>query len=956
MILTVLPVLPAGLRPVVELDSGGFASSDFNELYRRVVTQNNRIKQFLQSPTPQVILQREERKLQDAVDALLENGRNGYIATARAASRRASNSGSSGGRRPLRSLSDTLKGKFGRFRQTLLGKRVDFSGRSVIVVDPELKLHQCGLPKKMAVVLFEPFLERRLLQLGHSEDRAEEIIARQTAEVWEPLQYVTKNHPILLNRAPSLHRLSIQAFEPVLVEGEAIRIHPLVCTGYNADFDGDTMAVFVPLSAKARREARLLMMSTGNLLNPGNGQAILAPTHDMVLGCHYLTADPRAQCDDPVRLMLFGCTDEVLFALESKALRTHSRILFSNPDFKRDTVCGDPHKRLIETTAGRVMFNEVWPPELGFINHPVCKENLNHLVWTCHKHLGPARTIHTLERLKELGFREATRSGCSVGIDDIVIPPEKEREIAVARQTITVADDQVQHGIITPGERASRAIDAWSECIRKVMDSLKGALQQNLGRPEYNPLSLMLESGARATTRQVLQLAGMRGLMVRPTGEIIEHPILANFREGLTPLEFFISTHGARKGLADTALKTSAAGYLTRKLVSVAEDIIVRESDCGTTCGILCHSVSERITGRLAASDIPDPRDPAGTIIKAKTEIDDEKARLLQDLGIKHVRVRSPLTCETLDGVCAACYGRNLATGATVSVGDAVGVIAAQSIGEPGTQLTMRTFHTGGVANPVVPASNGTSRNSGDITGGLPRVNELFEARSPKDPCCLSGINGIVHFGPLVRGKRTMSVHDAYTGREEKHLLPPGKTVRVSEGDTVIAGQQLTDGPTDPHRLLQVSGPETLQRWLVDEITQIYRFQGVSVSEKHVEIIVRQMLRKIRILDPGETPFLPGQDLDAVQVEAANKRINADGGKPAKVRPLLAGISQTALKVGSFMRAASFQQPTSVLAEAAALCKTDPLTGVKERLLVGGVIPIGTGFHSRTNPPLPPGP
>jgi DNA-directed RNA polymerase subunit beta' len=1115
MVLLVLPVIPPDLRPLVPLEGGRFATSDLNDLYRRVINRNNRLKNLLQLKTPEVIIRNEKRMLQEAVDALFDNGRHGRAVTG-------------AGNRPLKSLSDMLKGKSGRFRQNLLGKRVDYSGRSVIVIGPELKLHQCGLPKKMALALFEPFIIRRLKEKGfvHTVRSAKKLIERQSKEVWDILEEVTRGHPVLLNRAPTLHRLSIQAFEPVLIEGEAIRIHPLVCTAYNADFDGDQMAVHVPLSVEAQLEARLLMMSTNNIFSPSSGRPIMTPTQDITLGCYYLTADPRGPKKQSDRVMLFATKAEVLFAHADGALRTHDRVRLANPDYGKKTVYGDANKKVIETTVGRVIFSEIWPPELGFPNKQMGKSQLSEVIGNCYKLCGHERTIEALDKLKELGFREATRSGCSIGIDDMIVPKEKEHEISNARKQIAEVEKQYRRGIITPGERYNKIVDIWTHCTDQISNVMLKTLEQNHGKREYNPVWLMVDSGARGNRQQVRQLAGVRGLMAKPSGDIIERPILSNFREGLTVLEYFISTHGARKGLADTALKTADSGYMTRKLVDVAQDVIIRHIDCGTSNGIWVQPVyegedevvklSDRIVGRFAADDILDPRDPKRKIVKAGAEIDEESAKEVDTAGLERVKIRSVLTCESREGVCMACYGRNLATGRLVELGEAVGIIAAQSIGEPGTQLTMRTFHIGGTAsqvfkqplikakhdgvlryndlriveledgNSIVLNKNGSvsvlgedgrelenhtvvigavisagdgakvkrgetfvqwdpynvpilSEKAGrvhfqdiiegvtmkqevdettaqeamviiehkedlhpqiivtddhgdvvatypipsgahivvaegdkivagsllaktprrttktkDITGGLPRVAELFEARRPKDAAEISRIDGIVDFGPTVRGKRSILIKDPQTGLEEEHLIPIGKHVIVFKGDYVKKGQQLTEGPVVPHEILEVCGPQELQEHLVNEVQEVYRLQGVTINDKHIEIIVRQMLRKVRITEPGDTRFLWGEQIDKIEFEDENKRVEGIGGKPAEAVPVLLGITKASLETDSFLSAASFQDTTRVLTEAATMGKSDVLRGFKENVIMGHIIPAGTGYGGHRNVKIKP--
>jgi DNA-directed RNA polymerase subunit beta' len=1110
MILIVLPVIPPDLRPLVPLEGGRFATSDLNDLYRRVINRNNRLKNLLQLKTPEVIIRNEKRMLQEAVDALFDNGRHGRAVTG-------------AGNRALKSLSDMLKGKSGRFRQNLLGKRVDYSGRSVIVIGPELKLHQCGLPKKMALVLFEPFIIRRLKELGyvHTVRSAKKMIERQTTEVWDILEEVTRGHPVLLNRAPTLHRLSVQAFEPQLIEGEAIRIHPLVCTAYNADFDGDQMAVHVPLSVEAQLEARLLMMAPNNIFSPSSGKPIITPTQDITLGCFYLTAEPRTPSPTDVnQLKLFGSKTEVIFAYSDGAVTTHERIRLANPDYGVKTDFGDSNKKVIETTVGRVIFSEIWPPEMGFPNKPVKKSELGDLIWKCYKICGHEKTVTMLDKLKELGFREATRAGVSIGIDDMIIPKEKNQEIEAAQKQIREVEKQYRKGVITPGERYNKIIDIWTHCTDQISNVMLDTLKHNQGKKEYNPVSLMVDSGARGNKQQVRQLAGVRGLMAKPSGDIIEKPILSNFREGLTVLEYFISTHGARKGLADTALKTADSGYMTRKLVDVAQDVIIREDDCGTTNGIWVQAIyegedevvklSERLVGRHSCDDVANPQNPKELLVKANEEIDEIKSKLIDASRVERVKIRSVLTCESKHGICALCYGRNLATGARVKLGEATGIIAAQSIGEPGTQLTMRTFHIGGTASQVFkqpqikakydgtirynelrlvqledgnnivlnkngsvsilaedgreleqhvvvigavisvqdgakvkkgetfvqwdpynvpilsekagkvkfvdiiegvtmkqemdettqqeamvviehkedlhpqivilddngePAANypipsgahivvveddrivaGTlmaktprkTSKTKDITGGLPRVAELFEARRPKDAAEISKIDGIVDFGPSVRGKRCIVIKDQQTNVEEEHLIPIGKHVIVFKGDYVKKGQQLTEGPIDPHEILDICGPQELQEHLVNEVQEVYRLQGVTINDKHIETIVRQMLRKVRITEPGDTTFLWGEQVDKLEFEEENARVEKMGGKPGEAQPVLLGITKASLETESFLSAASFQDTTRVLTEAATRARVDYLRGFKENVIMGHIIPAGTGFdHHR---------
>jgi DNA-directed RNA polymerase subunit beta' len=1107
MILDVLPVIPPDLRPLVPLEGGRFATSDLNDLYRRVINRNNRLKNLLLLKTPDVIIRNEKRMLQEAVDALFDNGRHGRAVTG-------------AGNRPLKSLSDMLKGKGGRFRQNLLGKRVDYSGRSVIVIGPELKLHQCGLPKKMALVLFEPFIIRRLKDLGyvHTVRSAKKMIERQTPEVWDILDEVTKGHPVLLNRAPTLHRLSIQAFEPQLIEGEAIRIHPLVCTAYNADFDGDQMAVHVPLSVEAQMEARMLMLAPNNIFSPSSGKPITTPSQDITLGCYYLTQNPRrtAGSDGDGRLPLFADATEVEFAMAEGSVRTHDRIRIKNPDHGQQTTYGNADAKVIETTAGRVIFNQIWPKQLGFFNKAAGKKQLSDIIWRCYQIAGPAETVGTLDKLKELGFAEATKAGISIGISDMIIPKEKQTELENAYKQIRQVEQQYRKGIITDGERYNKIIDIWTHAGDEISSVMFRTLEHNEGHKELNPVYLMVDSGSRGNRQQVRQLAGMRGLMAKPSGEIIERPITSNFREGLTVLEYFISTHGARKGLADTALKTADSGYLTRKLVDAAQDVIINEDDCGTVNGIVVRSIyegdeevvdlSQRIIGRVSCETIADPVDKKKKIVKANQLIDEKIAAELQRVGVESLKIRSVLTCECGRGVCAMCYGRNLATGQFVKLGEAVGIIAAQSIGEPGTQLTMRTFHIGGTASqtfkqPIIKAKNdgtvrfndlrtvqaldgswivlnkngsisvhnaegrelesynvvigsmiskddGASVKKGetfvqwdpynvpiltdkggkiefrdmiagvtvkrdvdeatglmgtviiehkedlhpqivivgdkrdvlasysipagahviveeghkvragallaktprkvaktkDITGGLPRVAELFEARRPKDAAEIAKIDGIVEMGGTARGKRRLILNDPDTGSEEEHLISLTKHIIVFKGDFVKKGQQLTEGPVVPHEILEVCGPQDLQEHLVNEVQEVYRLQGVEINDKHIEIIVRQMLRKVKITDPGDTSLLWGDQVDRLDFEAENQRVVEQGGKPAEATPVLLGITKASLETDSFISAASFQDTTRVLTEAATLGKVDRLRGFKENVIMGHLIPAGTGF------------
>ena len=1109
MIQTVLPVIPPDLRPLVPLEGGRFATSDLNDLYRRVINRNNRLKNLLQLKTPEVIIRNEKRMLQEAVDALFDNGRHGRAVTG-------------AGNRPLKSLSDMLKGKGGRFRQNLLGKRVDYSGRSVIVIGPDLQLNQCGLPKKMALTLFEPFIIRRLKELGycHTVRSAKKMIDRKTPEVWDILAEVTKGHPVFLNRAPTLHRLSIQAFEPKLIEGEAIRVHPLVCTAYNADFDGDQMAVHVPLSVVAQMEARLLMLAPNNIFSPASGRPITTPSQDIILGAYYLTWAPvRTQKDREKQehLPLFENSSEVEFAIASRKVGYHQWIRIRNPNFGTKTVFGDQESKILETTPGRVRFNEIWPAGLGFINRTIGKKQMSDIIWRCYQVSGQKGTVATLDALKSLGFREATRSGTSIGIVDMVVPEEKPAVIKDAYEQVEKVTKQYRNGVITDGERYQKVVDIWTHATDTIAAALYRKIEFNDGKPGASPLFMMVDSGARGNKSQIKQLSGMRGLMAKPSGEIIERPITSNFREGLSVLEYFISTHGARKGLADTALKTADSGYMTRKLVDVAQDVIVTVQDCGTASGIVvapiydgdeeAASLATRIYGRTSCDQVKDP--VTGQIVLDYDElVDENSAKAVERIGYEKLKIRSVLTCEAKRGCCAKCYGLNLATGKPVKIGEAVGIIAAQSIGEPGTQLTMRTFHVGGVAaatfkQPIIKAKNGgrvvykdlrvvesaegkwvvlnkngsvsirdkdgleleshlivigsvieikdgddvkkadtvatwdpynvpiltekhgkvelrdmisgitvtneTDKETGkkvmvvtehkedlhpqvvivdekskevrasysipvgahlsvkegevvtggtqlaktprkvartkDITGGLPRVAELFEARKPKDACVIAKIDGEVSFGGTVRGKKKVIVTDADSGEQVEHLVPMGRHIIVTDGDRVKRGDQITEGPVSPEDLLEACGAQELQEHLVNEVQSVYRVQGVEINDKHIEIIIRQMLRKVKITDPGDADqLLWGDQIDRSSFNRINDGIVASGGKPAEAEPVLLGITKASLETDSFISAASFQDTTRVLTEAATLGKVDYLTGFKENVIMGHLIPAGSGF------------
>src|SRR5690242_10034838 len=1134
MILDVIPVIPPELRPLVPLDGGRFATSDLNDLYRRVINRNNRLKKLMDLHAPEVIVRNEKRMLQESVDALFDNGRRGRVL------RGANN-------RPLKSLSDTLKGKQGRFRQNLLGKRVDYSGRSVIVVGPELKLHQCGLPKKMALELFKPFIYNKLEERGlvQTIKQVKEMVELQRPEVWDVLEEVIREHPVLLNRAPTLHRLGIQAFEPVLVEGKAIRIHPLVCTAFNADFDGDQMAVHIPLSPEAQIEASVLMLSSNNILSPAHGSPIAIPSQDIVLGIYYLT---KAKSGAKGEGRAFGNAEDVMIALEAGELETLSpiRLRYSGPlqdltaarddqDVLHTEVQTVDHK-IINTTVGRVILNQSIPKEMPFINGLLKKKGLQQLVQSCYLRFGLEKTVEMLDALKHLGFTYATRSGLSIGIDDLIIPKEKTTLVTKARDEVIKVESQYLEGAITNGERYNKVIAIWSEATEQIANAMFGEMEAiDKEGKSFNPVYVMADSGARGSKQQIRQLAGMRGLMAKPSGEIIETPITANFREGLEVQHYFISTHGARKGLADTALKTADSGYLTRRLVDVAQNVIIHEHDCGTLDGIEARAIVEsgeiieplrdRIIGRVTLERITDPF-TGEVLIDVNEEITEDKASTIQDAGIEKVKIRSVLTCTSRRGVCAKCYGRDLATGKMVELGQAVGVIAAQSIGEPGTQLTMRTFHIGGTASRVSEQSTLEARHDGtvrfqgltvveakdgglvvmnrngslvvqdakgrdrerypivygarlkvkegqqveqgqvlvewdpytfsilteeagqirfkdilegitvheevdevtglsrliivdspdekkqpaieirgkgpnprkyhmpvhahlmvqdgemvnagdilakiprettktkDITGGLPRVVELFEARKPRETAVISEIDGIVKHGGIVKGQRKIIIVPDEPGAEPReYSLPRGVHVNVQEGERVRAGEPLMDGPSNPHDILNVLGEKALQAYLVNEIQEVYRLQGVNINDKHIETIARQMMRWVKIEDVGDTEFLIDVQTDKFRFLEENERVISQGGRPAQGRPLLLGITKASLSTDSFISAASFQETTRVLTEASISGKVDHLRGLKENVTMGRLIPAGTGFDFYRNvripadePPPPPPP
>ena len=1120
MIMDVIPVIPPELRPLVTLDGGRFATSDLNDLYRRVINRNNRLKKLMELRAPEVIVRNEKRMLQEAVDALFDNGRRGHVL------RGVKN-------RPLKSLSDTLKGKQGRFRQNLLGKRVDYSGRSVIVVGPELKLHQCGLPKIMALELFKPFIYNRLEKEGHAITikAAKEMVENQEPVVWDILEDVIQQHPVLLNRAPTLHRLGVQAFEPVLVEGKAVKIHPLVCTAFNADFDGDQMAVHIPLSQESQIEAAVLMLSTRNILSPANGQPLAVPSQDIVLGCYYLTMERPGSKGEGRR---FADVDEVSHALEVRQvelltpifLRYSGRLIDLTTQYDTQEVTHadvqEVHNQLIATTVGRAIFNDHLPAEMPYVNGLLKKKGLQQLVNYCYLRYGLETTVKMLDELKDLGFLYATRAGFTISINDLIIPDNKEELVERARQYVIEVEQQYLDGAITNGERYNKVVAIWSDVTEKIADEMFEAMALTGGpSEEFNSVYVMADSGSRGSKQQIRQLAGMRGLMAKPSGEIIETPITANFREGLTVLQYFISTHGARKGLADTALKTANSGYLTRRLVDVAQDVIITGQDCMTLDGIevtalieggeIIEALRDRIVGRVALEKVIDPF-TGETLVDINDEIDEDAAASIQTAGIEKVLIRSILTCKFKRGLCQMCYGRNLATGNMVEMGEAVGVLAAQSIGEPGTQLTMRTFHIGGTASRIEEQSTVESKNAGtvrflnvqtvkdkeghlvvmnrtgsliiqddqsrekeryavvygaklmvkdghkvqpgqklvewdpftfailteargsvlfkdivegltmkeevdevtglarkvitdsleekrqpqiqirdknrktvksylipskahlmidageevfpgdilakiprestktkDITGGLPRVVELFEARKPKETAVITEIDGVVHYGGISRGQRKIVVKNEVGQTQAEYLLPRGVHINVQEGEYVNAGEALMDGPRDSHDILRVLGEKELQRYLVNEVQEVYRLQGVDINDKHIEVIVRQMMRWIKVEEVGDTQFLLEEQVDQFRFQEENERVQAEGGKPATGRPLLLGITKASLSTDSFISAASFQETTRVLTEAAISGRTDYLRGLKENVIMGRLIPAGTGVEYYRN-------
>lgn len=953
MILDVLPVIPPELRPMVQLDGGRFATSDLNDLYRRVINRNNRLKRLLDLGAPDIIVQNEKRMLQEAVDALIDNGRRGRPVTGP-------------GNRPLKSLSHMLKGKQGRFRQNLLGKRVDYSGRSVIVVGPYLKMYQCGLPKEMALELFKPFVMKELVNKGlaHNIKSAKRKVERVSPEVWDVLEEVIKEHPVLLNRAPTLHRLGIQAFEPILVEGRAIRLHPLVCTAYNADFDGDQMAVHVPLSAEAQAEARILMLASGNILNPKDGKPVVTPSQDMVLGSYYLTMDNH---EAKGAGLILSSINEAVSAYQRGTASLHARVAIPVKALGKTSFTEEQQKAMLITTVGKIIFNEIFPASFPYINEAtrvnlfqgtpehyfiydkganvherimnapqasgVGKEYLGEIIGRCFEIYHTTETSVILDRIKQTGFTYSTRAGVSIAVSDVIVPQEKQEILRESDAKVSVITNQYRRGLITNEERYDRVIDIWSKC----KDQITEVLMKSMDR--YNSIMLMVDSKARGNKSQITQLGGMRGLMANPAGRIIELPIKSNFREGLTVLEYFLSTHGARKGLADTALRTADSGYLTRRLVDVAQDVIVREEDCGTDKGFtvsviqdgkeVIEDLYDRIEGRYSFETIKHPQ--TGEVIVHRNElIDSDKAHEIVGAGVAKLQIRSVLSCRARHGVCKKCYGRNLATGKHVEIGEAVGIIAAQSIGEPGTQLTMRTFHTGGVAGD-------------DITQGLPRIQELFEARNPKGQATISELDGVVKEIREAKDRREIEVQGE--AETKVYSVTYGSRLRVSEGDEIEAGDELTDGSIDPKEILRIKGIRGVQNYILQEVQRVYRNQGVEINDKHVEVMIRQMLRKIRIVDAGDTSLLPGSFVDLHEYEVANKQAILSSKEPAVAKPVLLGITKASLETDSFLSAASFQETTRVLTDAAIKGKVDKLLGLKENVIIGKLIPAGTGMN-----------
>ncbi|MBS6768380.1 MAG: DNA-directed RNA polymerase subunit beta' [Clostridium sp.] len=939
MILTVIPVIPPDIRPMVQLDGGRFATSDMNDLYRRIINRNNRLKRLLELGAPDIIVRNEKRMLQEAVDALIDNGRRGRPVTGP-------------GNRPLKSLSDMLKGKQGRFRQNLLGKRVDYSGRSVIVVGPELKIYQCGLPKEMAIELFKPFVMKELVSNGtaHNIKQAKKMVEKLQTEVWDVLEDVIREHPVMLNRAPTLHRLSIQAFEPTLVEGKAIKLHPLVCTAFNADFDGDQMAVHLPLSVEAQAECRFLLLSPNNLLKPSDGGVVAVPSQDMVLGIYYLTQERPGSLGEG---KFFKSVNEAITAYENGDLTLHAKIKVRRFGINKD---GVEESRIIESTLGRFIFNEILPQDMGFVDRSkdenflvpevdfhVGKKQLKQILEKCIAAHGATGTAETMDNIKALGYKYSTRAAMTVSISDMTVPEAKKDILAEAQKTVELITDKFNMGLLTEEERYKAVINTWYAADNQLTEALMSGLDR------YNNIFMMADSGARGSQAQIKQLAGMRGLMADTSGRTIELPIKSNFREGLDVLEYFISAHGARKGLSDTALRTADSGYLTRRLVDVSQELVIREVDCCADRDMipgmevtgfmdgkeLIESLEERITGRFSCEDIYD--DEGELIVKKNHMITPKRAarivntKAIVDAGDKaKVKIRNILTCKSHIGVCAKCYGANMATGEPVQVGEAVGIIAAQSIGEPGTQLTMRTFHTGGVAGD-------------DITQGLPRVEELFEARKPKGLAIIAEFGGTVSIRDTKK-KREVIITNEETGEQKAYLIPYGSRIKVLEGQTLEKGEPLTEGSVNPHDILEIKGVRAVQDYMIREVQRVYRLQGVEINDKHIEVIVRQMLKKIRVEDNGDSEFLPGVMVDALDFEDEVEKLQAEGKEPPEGKQVMLGITKAALATNSFLSAASFQETTKVLTDAAIKGKVDPLVGLKENVIIGKLIPAGTGM------------
>ena len=946
MIMTVIPVIPPDLRPMVQLDGGRFATSDLNDLYRRIINRNNRLRRLLDLGAPDIIVRNEKRMLQEAVDALIDNGRRGRPVTGP-------------GNRALKSLSDMLKGKGGRFRQNLLGKRVDYSGRSVICVEPKLKIYQCGLPKEMAIELFKPFVMKELAANGtaHNIKSAKKMVERLQPEVWDVLEDVIKEHPVMLNRAPTLHRLGIQAFEPILVEGKAIKLHPLVCTAYNADFDGDQMAAHLPLSQEAQAECRFMLLSPNNLLKPSDGGPVAVPSQDMVLGIYYLTQERPGSLGEGG---YYKSVNEAILAYENQALTLHSRIHVRVHKTMPD---GTVKTGVVESTLGRFIFNEIIPQDLGFVDRSkpenelvleidfhVAKKQLKQILEKVINTHGATKTAEVLDDIKSMGYKYSTRAAMTVSISDMTVPPQKPEMIAKAQDTVDRISRQYKRGLITEEERYKEVVETWKETDDELTEALLSGLDK------YNNIFMMADSGARGSDKQIKQLAGMRGLMADTSGNTIELPIKSNFREGLDVLEYFISAHGARKGLSDTALRTADSGYLTRRLVDVSQDLVIRENDCSVGRAIpgmyvyefvnekatadsdakadVLESLQERITGRFLAEDIVDPK-TGELILGANHLVTSKRAEEIIKTGVEHVKIRTILTCRSHIGVCAKCYGSNLATGQAVQVGEAIGIIAAQSIGEPGTQLTMRTFHTGGVAG-------------GDITQGLPRVEEIFEARKPKGLAIITEFGGIATIKDTKK-KREVIVTNNETGETKAYLIPYGSRIKVVDGQELEAGDELTEGSVNPHDILKIKGVRAVQDYMLREVQRVYRLQGVEINDKHVEVIVRQCLQKIRVEEPGDSDLLPGSMVDALDFLELNEKLEEEGKELAVGSQVLLGITKASLATNSFLSAASFQETTKVLTEAAIKGKVDPLIGMKENVIIGKLIPAGTGMKIYRN-------